>query len=392
MADQRLTFLLDGFLAGDLAEQERLELFRLVEAIGDEEALTELEQAWYRYGRPAHLLAEERSTAIVREILGKETDVYHRSRGVRMIWIRRLAVAAVLLTVFSLAGYWLYRQHQPQKDIPAVAVKTNDVPAPVSSRATLRLADGRLIYLDSSANGIVASQGDARIVKSADGQIGYHVDGNAGRTMMYNTLTNPRGSKVIDMTLGDGSRVWLNAGSSVTFPVVFAGNDRQVSVTGEAYFEVAHDKTKPFLVAAGETITEVLGTHFNVNAYDDEEAVKVTLLEGSVNVKRRSVIVQLQPGEQALAGDPSIKTLHPHLEEVMAWKNGMFSFKNAGIRTIMRQVEKWYDVQVRYEGDSDETFHVEMSRNTAASSVFKILQETGKLKIAIEGKIVTVKL
>jgi ferric-dicitrate binding protein FerR (iron transport regulator) len=253
------------------------------------------------------------------------------------------------------------------------------------------LTNGDVIYLDSVNNGQIALQNNVEVMKMNDGAIVYHAKEDKGATATsYNTLTNPRGSKVIDMALADGSHVWLNAGSSITFPVVFTGNERKVSIVGEAYFEVAHDEAKPFYVTKGEMEVKVLGTHFNVNAYNNEEDIRVTLLEGSVQVSRESAVGSqesriIKPGEQALVNTSTIQLVNPNLDAVMAWKNGLFQFESADVKTVMRQLERWYDIDVRYEGNvPDIRFGGEMKRDLSLAQALRGLEKMG-LHFRIEG-------
>jgi ferric-dicitrate binding protein FerR (iron transport regulator) len=201
------------------------------------------------------------------------------------------------------------------------------------------------------------------------------------------------GSKVIDMTLSDGSRIWLNAGSSITYPVTFVGNDRNVEINGEVYFEVAHNANMPFHVRHGAMDVQVLGTHFNINAYDDEPSVKVTLLEGSVKVGNNMGLVTIKPGEQANIASNQL----PHtsgninLEQVMAWKNGLFSFTGADLTTVMRQLARWYNIQVKYEGQIPaRKFSGEITHDLTLSQLMNGLQSLG-IQFSIEGRTMTVK-
>jgi ferric-dicitrate binding protein FerR (iron transport regulator) len=204
----------------------------------------------------------------------------------------------------------------------------------------------------------------------------------------YHTLNVPKGSKPMEVQLADGSQVWLNAASSITFPTRFSGDDRRVSITGEAYFEVSKDAGKKFLVSTNATTTEVLGTHFNINAYGNEPSVKITLLEGSVRVNG-SII---QPGQQALSAKGSVTVVDDiNIEQVMAWKNGMFEFNETDIQTIMRQIERWYDVEVVFDGTITQHFNGTIPRQVNASKVLGMLEKTGGVRFSIEGKKVLVK-
>ncbi len=273
-------------------------------------------------------------------------------------------------------GAYLLFINKPEKrqDIAAATV-TDDIKPPITNRATVMLANGKTVYLDSAVNGTLAIQGNVQVVKLADGQIAYQ---GSATELAYNTLTNPRGSKVIDMALADGSHVWLNAGSSVTYPIAFIGNERKVSITGEAYFEIAHNAAKPFMVSKGEMQVQVLGTHFNVSAYDDEDAIRVTLLEGSVEVKSQKSKVRIVPGEQAVLASHSLLTINhsPDPEQVMAWKNGLFQFHSAGLPDVMKQLSRWYDVDIVYEGKTPvREFEGKIQRDLTLSQALKILEK-----------------
>jgi ferric-dicitrate binding protein FerR (iron transport regulator) len=229
-------------------------------------------------------------------------------------------------------------------------------------------------------------------MKLSNGEIVYRANGISGDKMEYNTLLNPRGSKVINMLLTDGTKVWLNAGSSLIYPVVFTGNTREVSVTGEAYFEVAHNSSKQFIVHNGSIDIMVTGTHFNVNAFeDDDNNIKVTLLEGAVKVKNGSSNGALMPGQQALVHNEVKIVNNVNVENVMAWKNGYFQFDKAGLHSVLKQVSRWYDVEVVYEGNNRERQFVgEIERDLSLSEMLRIL-EINKVSFAIEGKKLIIK-
>jgi len=306
----------------------------------------------------------------------------------------RLTAAAILILLIT-GSYFVFFQPGKNETVVAAAGKEkykNDVPPPVTNKATLTLADGSKIELDSSANGTLAVQGKINIVKQNDGLITYKGGVSAGE-IKYNTLTVPRGSKPMKLLLEDGSEVWLNVASSITYPAAFSGKEREVEITGEVYFEIAKNKEMPFIVKKknDDVQVQVLGTHFNVNAYDDETAIKVTLLEGAVDVSKGSTHSWLKPGEQAVVDNSTINVVQDaHLEEVVAWKNGRFYFDGADIKTVMRQVEKWYDVDISYEADIPYSFVAKISRNVNASELFKILQLTELVHFRIEGNKITV--
>ena len=321
-------------------------------------------------------------------------------------WKKWTAVAAAILLLSAGAWWWLSHNRTPD-----AAVAVNDV-APGGNGAILTLADGRQIELDSTNNGFSATDGHAKIVKGSKDQLTYNAtDGDAGTPgaatatnaatatratadksaiLVYNTLSTPRGRK-ISVVLADGTKVWLNAASSIKFPTVFSGNQRQVEIRGEAYFEVAANVKKPFIVKkmGSDYEVQVLGTQFNINAYDDEDLIKTTLLEGAVRIKNKI----LRPGQQAVAGkDQDEVTVVPNVNtgEVMSWKNGVFNFDRADIHTVMRQIARWYDVDVEYKGTITRHFGGTISQDVNVSQVFKMLELTGAVRFTIEGRKITV--
>ena len=311
-------------------------------------------------------------------------------------WIR---YAAAVLVVLGLGSALVLSLDTKKKQSIATASRkgesSNDINAPASNRATITLANGQKVSLDSVVNGELAKQGNIKLVKLDNGQISYQpVTGEVIKEMQFNTLLNPRGSKVIFMTLSDGSRVWLDAGSSVTYPVSFVGKERRVTITGEAYFEVVHDASMPFIVSKGDVQVEVLGTHFNFNAHDDETTIRTTLLEGSVRVKFHDKQVVIEPGQQAQLENSVAASSQRQLkvagnidiEQVMAWKNGSFVFNRTPLSYVLMQLSRWYDVEIVYEqGVPDIKLGGEMKRDLSLSQVLKGLGQLG-VNFRIEGK------
>ncbi len=301
----------------------------------------------------------------------------------RYRWIAAAAVFLVVATtiVFSITNnqkeiYTQTNKQQPKQDR-----------LPGGDKAVLTLSDGSTIILDSAGNGVLAKQGNTSIVKKNDGQIEYSAATAIANEVSYNLLQTPRGGQ-FKITLPDGSKVWLNAASSLKYPVVFTGDERKVEISGEAYFEIAKDATKPFKVHLNNMEVEVLGTHFNVNGYEDEASINTTLLEGKVKVQTATGAKFLAPGQQAQlkpSGNISI-TNDISLEEIIAWKDGNFQFENADIKAVMRQLARWYDVEVSYKGNIQQHFVGSISRNVNLSQVLSMLQQTGAVKFKIEGK------
>lgn len=309
----------------------------------------------------------------------------HRRPVFYHIRFQRWAAATVIL-LFSAIGYFLINHHK-SKPQQIAKVVSNDVKAPQQNKAVIRLANGRMIYLDSVGNGALALQGNVQLMKLSNGQIAYtHERGEVSTKMEYNTLSNPRGSKVIHVVLSDGSKVWLDVASSITYPVSFTGKERKVSITGEAYFEVAHDAMKPFYVNHRDMNIRVLGTHFNVNAFEDEGTdIKVTLLQGKVEVNNQISKETLKPGQQAIVNN-KIKIFNDvDLDEVMGWKNGYFEFNNSDLANVLSQVSRWYNVDVVYKGyNKPRQFMGEIQRDLNLSEILKILAKNG-IQFQIEG-------
>lgn len=387
---ERLKQLFDKHLAGDLSAEERIELMGLFLESSLQSQLQELvKDAWWVTGEDTGMAADRKEALLhsvlhSRDIKAAQQEPLEEAmeppvvtmpvaRELGRRWTRWLAAASVLLVA---GATWWWMDQQARKS--AQVVVKQDVEAPKTNRARVTLANGQVVDLDSMNNGQIALQGTVQLVKLANGQIAYkNVQGELIAEMQFNTLENPRGSKVISMTLADGSRVWLNAGSSVTYPVAFAGNERKVAISGEAYFEVAHDATKPFYVTKGNTQVQVLGTHFNINAYDDEPATRVTLLEGAVKVSKETLTETLRPGQQAQVAADIKVTDAVNVEAVMAWKNGLFSFRGTSLEDMMRQIARWYDMKVTYKGAIPERqFGGKIYRDANISRVLEILEES----------------
>ncbi|MEO8713176.1 MAG: FecR domain-containing protein, partial [Parafilimonas sp.] len=308
-----------------------------------------------------------------------QREMHNKNKAVIVsVWrYRRIAVAAAVLIFISIGSY-LYFFNKPKTQTAlndAHQILKNDV-LPGGNKATLTLANGAKIILDSTQNGIIAQQGNAKISKLTNGQLVYNTSGEKLATIAYNILSTPRGGQY-QLTLPDGSLVWLNAASSIRYPTAFTGTQRNVEITGEAYFEVAKNPSKPFIVTANGMQVEVLGTHFNINAYADETSIKTTLLEGTVQIKKGVLQTVLKPGQQAQLNESAgLKILNNiNVDDVVAWKNGFISFKSADLKTIMRQVSRWYDVDVVYEGNIvQRNFTGEISRSANLSELLKILQ------------------
>ncbi|MHA4812047.1 FecR family protein [Flavitalea flava] len=315
----------------------------------------------------------------------EEKEAYKNSRNVIPLPARRwIAVAAAIIVILSVGG--IYSILQKRNTINQVAGKEEvkfDAP-PGRNVAVLTLGNGKQIELDSARNGTLEKQGNTRLLKQG-GALSYNSAGEAGITgteashSTYNMLTTPRGGQ-FQLTLADGTKVWLNAASSIRYPVNFDNRVRKVEVRGEVYMEVAKNPNKPFLVDAGDGMEiRVLGTNFNLNSYKEEKFRRTTLLEGSVEIITDKGNKLLKPGEQAQADkEGSIHVEQVNTAAVVAWKNGLFNFNKSDIRSMMNQLARWYDIDVQYEGAMPEYLYGgEMERDLNLSQVVKILETTG---------------
>lgn len=324
--------------------------------------------------------------------LSKQIAEEERKSSSKVIWIKKWTVAAGVLLFIGFASYFLAKQKTTDPTNKLEEQVANIDIAPGGNKAVLTLADGSSIILNDKENGLITQDAGAEIVKTKDGQIVYNTK-ELHQTAAVNMISTPRGGQY-QLTLADGTKVWLNASSSIKFPTVFTGAERKVEITGEAYFEVAKNKNMPFKVISAHQVIEVLGTHFNINTYEDESADKTTLLEGSVKIHKRNVQGKeenistiLKPGQQAiLASDAeSFKVSAADEEAAVAWKNGYFKFNRDNIQTIMRQVSRWYNVDVEYRGKiSEDLFVGKINRSENVSEVLRILQ-LSKINTTIKG-------
>ncbi|AXY74660.1 FecR family protein [Paraflavitalea soli] len=398
---QHIIALLEKYASGQASSGEVDQLFTLLRAGNhDEEVVSYIEH---------HLKTFEPSTADdiafwksrleggaqkITGAAGMETGnaVVDLPTGIpvvhRVHFLRRWgwAAASIILLLGAGAYLWIRSAKEETRSSPTLAQNTHIPPG--KSGAVLTLADGSQVVLDSLGNGVVADQTGTQVILQ-DGKLAYKPVQHNDSELTYNTMTTPHGRQ-FQLTLPDGTGVWLNAGSSIKYPTRFAGNERRVAITGEVYFEVAHNANMPFKVSVnGKAAIEVLGTHFNVNAYDNEEAINTTLLKGSVRVINPDQnMVVLKPGQQAqipLAPKPvSSKTQaiikvinNADIDKIMAWKNGLFNFEGASLAEVMRQVERWYNIDITYEkGIPDISFEGKMTKDVPLKDLLVMLERS----------------
>lgn len=362
--------LLDKYLAGNCTPQE----------------ITIVED-WYlqlpfQKEAPSHSLIESSKQEVWNQLSP-------RSGSLKLVTVKRLAIAASIILCLSFGLYFIVHRNTA----PLTAkTELKDI-LPGGNKAILTLADGTVVNLDDAKNGQIANQNGIEIRKAKNGQLEYVIKEVQNTSLTgSNTISTPRGGQY-QVSLPDGTKVWLNAATTLKYPYAFAKNERVVELNGEAYFEVSKDHTRPFKVKTAVQTVEVLGTHFNINAYSDENIVKTTLLEGAVKVSAKQSTVNLHPGEQSQLNASNARlsvSQQVDMDKEMAWKNNIFSFDNDDLQTIMRQISRWYDVDVVYEGKiSTEKYVGEIPRNSNLAEVFKIL-ELNHVHIDAKGKVLTI--
>lgn len=330
---------------------------------------------------------ENSYTRLITDIRERQADIQEPPLSPTRYFKLWLRIAAMLAIVFSLA-FLLHLNSSENDRRSAIAEKNDDILLPDQNQALLTLADGRTITLTDTSNHILAFESGLSIRREKDGSIVFDIkqtdaphDGSK-----YNTLSTPKGY-TCQILLPDGTKVWLNTASSIHYPVVFGTNERKISLTGEAYFEVAHDVSRPFKVEAKGSVIKVLGTHFNVSAFEDEAEVTTTLLEGSVNVSKSNRHVVLEPGEQAVVDETTGKISQSQVDisAVTAWKNGYFRFDNEPIKSIMSKISRWYDIDtVEYKGQFNDRFTGTFQRSKGVSVLFSHLEKLASYAIEIK--------
>ncbi|MFB6457090.1 FecR family protein [Chitinophaga sp. Hz27] len=386
------------------ANESEQDIQQLYEQLKDEELLPDLIDALEaRYVQSDNQPYDYAKTSLIMKAIHeyeavKEEKTVDSGRG-NLRYIRKWGwVAAAIVLIVSIGSYQLTTKitgNQPYHLAPLGV----DI-APGKNGAVLTLADGSQVVLDSLGNGVVANQNGAQVQLNND-ELAYSLVGKSSSDVVYNVISTPNGRQ-FNVVLPDGTKVWLNAASALRFPTGFTGHERKVELTGEAYFEVAQNEKLPFKVIVNDkAVIEVLGTHFNVNGYENEQLLSTTLLEGRVRVHSmkdlngsRNNGVILQPGQQANINQNLSAAItvinNANVDRAVAWKNGLFNFEGATLGEMMKQLERWYDITVRYEGTIPEReFQGKLPRNLHLSQVLRILDEMG-IKTRLEGKVLII--
>jgi transmembrane sensor len=390
MPNQRFSYLFEQYFAKEASEIEIAEFMALIHSGNFELQLEELiDQHYAKFlpqQNPLSLIQEDR---ILKAILLsrpelKITKTYNLKK-IRTV----LAIAASIIICLGI-GFYLFNQHQ-YKDEQNLAA---NLIGPGSNKARLVLGNGKVILLDTLKNGMQDLEEGVKITKTKDGQLIYNINSsNNGNVDRMNMIETPKGGQY-QISLSDGTKVWLNAASSLKYSNILKGDKREVILIGEAYFEVAKRPKQPFIVHTANQTVEVLGTHFNINAYPDEEIQVATLLEGSVRTSNKGHELLLKPGQQSVLNLKSnlFSMTNADTETVMAWKNGEFIFKDEDLASVMRKVARWYDVEVTFQGIDPESIKLGgwVSRKKNIAAVIKIIEPIAGVQIKIEGRRVAV--
>ena len=406
----RVAYLVAGYIRQTLTEKEHDELDEWITASDENQLLFEELTDPATIERGMNEMEKVNVRAAMERLKTKIRFTDEKVASGKKRWVSYSAAASIIIAIGLVIFFMANRKSKPGKEL----VKT-EVIKPGGNYASLTLSNGNVINLYEVKNGLIDSTNGNEVLKPADGQISYENHSNAENE--FHVLKTPVGGQY-SVTLPDGSRVWLNSLSSLKYPVSFSGTERVVELSGEGYFEVStapsnspegggQGKT-PFVVKMNGMRVEVLGTHFNINAYSDEPSVNTTLLEGRVVVSRESGSrevgksgspedgktgsLELKPGDQArLMENGELKIENGvDVSEAVAWKNGMFQFKDAPIENVMRQVARWYDVEIVYEGKPDHHFNATIYRKEAVEKLLHYLEQTNEVHFRVEGKRIVV--
>ncbi|QDW27904.1 DUF4974 domain-containing protein [Pedobacter sp. KBS0701] len=388
MQDVRLNILFKKYFDKTANQQEREELFSLVRIAANKENIEkEMELHWLNFNAKDNPFSVQDKSAMVEKILHFiDEEIIMPDKKIKTYKLFTKWVAAASIAIVVMAGSYFYFNNH--KQLPEKVAYQNDV-APGGNGATLTLTNGQKILVNDVLSGNIAMQSGVKISKTPDGQIVYEITDNGSKSSGYNTLSTSRGEQT-QVRLPDGTIVFLNAESSLKYPVSFVEKGkRQVFLTGEGYFEVAKDRSHPFIVKTTRQEVQVLGTHFNINSYDDEAATTTTLLEGSVLVSNSNLVQKvLRPGEQSVLSSGRIQVAPADVEEAIDWKNGEFIFGGDNFRTVMRKIERWYNIEVIYEPSAPINLQLGgfSSRSRNISTVLKMIAKTGEVHFRIEGR------
>ncbi|PTQ97863.1 FecR family protein [Mucilaginibacter yixingensis] len=399
MNQERLVRLLQEYFDNTINRDDCIELLRYLKASDTDNIADLISEEMLKLHQGAQPDSFKKHSVLQRikhdpRFTGEEPlSQIHQPKIVKFYQRKWLKIAAAILFVCTGLGLYVVN-HQNQICCQNLAqTQINNAIRPGGNKATLTLSNGQVIVLDTANNGLIANTGKTRVIKSNKAQLVYNATTQSAITpanapVVYNTLSTPRGG-MFQVVLPDGTQVWLNSASSLKFPTTFSGSERRVTLTGEGYFEVAKNKEKPFYVDINHVEVRVLGTHFNIAAYEDDNDITTTLLEGAVQVKNSDQSSTIKPGEQAVVKNDcnAIKVSPANIEKAMAWKNGYFIFGDEDIKSIMKKISRWYDVEVVYSGDFNNIrFGGTFYRSKSIDELLSNLEAIGKINFKIAGR------
>lgn len=378
----------------DHAQQEieqLLKAYREGKASAEQKAL--LEQWYHSLEYDASVFTDEAQLHYLQQQSWQA--IRQRQRATVVPLYRRYWQVAAAVLVLLVAGTWWWRS-TTDRQATAVAVNTATAIRPGTNKATLTLSNGSVVVLDSNAQTQIADAGGIHITNRNNQQLSYQPQPSGAHSEMvgFNMLSTPRGGQY-QLTLPDGSMVWLNSASQLKYPISFQGNERVVELSGEAYFEVAENAKQPFKVIANGIRVDVLGTKFNINAYHDEASIKTTLVQGSVRVSgsraTSGASTILRPGQQAIAIAGNVTTRQANIQQVLSWKNGLFVFEDRKLDEVLREVSRWYDIEIEFRAPlSDNLYGGVINRHNLLPKVLELLEKNGIQHFKIEGRKVIV--
>lgn len=374
MEKDRINALIAKYFDGTITDEERAELMRSYDLQSDQDI------EWMADSLYEPDLIKQRMLLNIREEIFPK-NVRRKNRP-----LYQFIYTAAALFIITAAGWLFFRA--PEKLVTAEQQTQTAKIKPGSNKAVLTLASGGQIVLDHIRPGKMVDKDGVRILKTKEGQVVFTVIANASKTPQLSTISTPKGGQY-EVVLPDGTKVWLNSASSIQFPTAFTGKERRVSLQGEAYFEVAKNKAMPFKVKTDFQEIEVLGTHFNVMAYDNESSIKTTLLEGSVKVFSKDGGALLKPGQQAELNKSNrrLAVQEVSTKAAVAWKNGIFMFAHEDMRSILNKISRWYDVEIIYKNTStDHRYSGNISRFDEVTEVLKTMEMTGTVHFEIKGR------
>ncbi|HAL52342.1 MAG TPA: anti-sigma factor [Sphingobacterium sp.] len=368
---KHIKLLFERYLNNHASREETAELFQYFQDTNNKEALEQMIENQLESRDKEELIDK----MILDRVFGK-IDLDTEPQNFKSpTWYKTTGVAAAIILIISISYLFLNRSTYNDH--------TATISEPGRDKATLVLSSGKTIVLEDVANGKLTEEIGTTIEKTEKGGINYKIEGNTDVRIAMNLLNVPKGGQ-FQITLSDGTKVWLNSNSSLKYPSAFSTSERRVELTGEAYFEVSKNKQKPFIVETSLQKVEVLGTKFNINAYDDESSTQTSLAEGSVRVSCKNNTTLLKPGQQSTLTDQNIAVRSINLDQVLDWKNGDFNFSNNNLKEIMRKISRWYNIEVIFEGPiSQETYVAQISRKKRLNDVLRALQLSGSIKYNI---------